>query len=58
MSSIVISISDFQVASVGDWVAGSRISATDIVYVAFRQEGFRKASRNRPADGRSAKSEY
>ena len=26
----------------GDWVAGSRISATNIVYVAFGQGGFEK----------------
>jgi hypothetical protein len=42
MFSIVTSDPDFQVACEGDLGAGSCISATNIVYVAFRQEVLEK----------------
>jgi hypothetical protein len=42
MFSIVMSHPDFQVACVGDLGAGSCMSATNIVYVAFRQEVLEK----------------
>ena len=42
MFPIAMSDSEFQVACVGDLGEGSCISATDIVYVAFRQGVFEK----------------
>jgi len=42
MFHIVMSDSDFQVASVGDLGEGSGMSAANIVYVAFRQDVLEK----------------
>jgi hypothetical protein len=42
MFPIVTNDSDIQVACVGDMGAGSCISATNIIYVAFREEVFEK----------------